>query len=75
MKNHLFTSMLILFAMGATAQTKNNTTCVTAGFGFQQYNGDLGNDFYKIDWTKYGVASTSLGFYLNSPPSKSPVLL
>ncbi len=65
MKKILCSFCLILLVVGLNAQTASNKTCVTAGFGFQQYKGDLANDFYKFHWTKYGVASATLGFYIN----------
>jgi hypothetical protein len=65
MKKQLFASMLLLFVIGANAQTAKHQIGFTGGFGFQQYNGDLGNDFYRFHWTKYGVASANVGYYLD----------
>jgi len=55
-----------LFTLGLTAQTKNNKLGISAGGGYQQYNGDLGNGIFKhkeVTW--YGVVSLNTGFYLN----------
>lgn len=65
MKNYLFALLFLAFAIGATAQTKNHKIGLTAGIGFQKYSGDLGNDFVMWHWTEYGLASVSLGYYLD----------
>jgi OmpA-OmpF porin, OOP family len=64
MKN-LILSLGFLFSLAhANAQTSIGKLTVSAGFGFQQYSGDLGNGFYDFSSTEYGVASIGLDYYL-----------
>lgn len=66
MKRQLFTFLMVLSSLGASAQTRAHRNHLSAGFGFQQYNGDLGNTFYDTDEEWYGVARVSLSRYLNA---------
>lgn len=50
------------FIFGQSAQHKNS---ITFGFGFQQYNGDLGNTFFATDEEWYGVGRITYNRYLN----------
>lgn len=61
-------SILLLFStltLFLTAQTADHKLGITAGFGFQQYNGDLGNGFYNFKTSSYGVGSAQVAYYLN----------
>lgn len=57
---------MALSSLCAFAQNKVHRNHLSAGFGFQQYDGDLGNTFYSTDEEWYGVARVSLSRYLNS---------
>jgi OmpA-OmpF porin, OOP family len=65
MKNQLFILGLLFLSITTIAQTQSRKLAITAGFGFQQYHGDLGNGFYNFTSTEYGVASIGLDYYLN----------
>jgi hypothetical protein len=61
----IFQTVSILFSMIANGQTANHKLGCSAGFGFQQYKGELGNGFYSFNMAKYGVAKITLDYYLN----------
>jgi len=65
MKNYIYTFAFLFLTIGAVAQTENNKLGITTGFGFQQYNGDLGNGFYSFKTSTYGVTSLNLSYYLS----------
>ena len=64
MKNPI---LLLSFLFSLTllhGQTKSHKLAISAGFGFQQYCGDLGNGFYDFSSTEYGVANLGIDYYL-----------
>ncbi len=65
MKKYLFFLLLIAISINCSAQTSQKKIDFYGGFGFQQYNGDLGNGFYKFNSTEYGVGSLTLDYSLN----------
>lgn len=65
MKNQFLTIAFLLVCIFANAQTKSSKFALSAGFGFQQYHGDIGNGFYNFTSTEYGVTSLSLDYYLS----------
>jgi hypothetical protein len=65
MKKKLFTIGFIFIFIGTYAQTKNSKLGFSAGFGFQQYKGDLGSNFYSFDRCMYGVGTVAFDYYLN----------
>ncbi|MBI1225102.1 MAG: hypothetical protein GC192_07665 [Bacteroidetes bacterium] len=64
MKNQFLTIVLLFLWVVTNAQTKNSRLAVSAGFGFQQYHGDIGNGFYNFTKTEYGVASLGIDYYV-----------
>jgi hypothetical protein len=74
MKNQLLISALVLCTLGAVGQTKNNKFGVTAGGSIQQYNGNLGNSFFKFNTTCFAGFTTNFGMYLNKSLILTPVL-
>jgi opacity protein-like surface antigen len=66
MKNQLLiTAAFVLATFGLTAQTKNRKIGIETGAYLQQYNGNLGNSFFKFKETAFGGGSLNLGLYLN----------
>ena len=66
MKNHLFISAaLVLVAFTSNAQNKNKKIGIEGGAYLQQYNGNLGNSFFKFSETSFGGGSLNVGLYLN----------
>lgn len=65
MKKYLLISTLLLLAAGVTAQTKNDKLGFTSGYFIQQYNGNLGNSFFKFNTVCFAGVSSSFGYYLN----------
>ena len=66
MKNQLLiTAAFVLATFGITAQTKNRKIGIETGAYLQQYNGNLGNSFFKFKETAFGGGSLNLGLYLN----------
>ena len=55
MKKYLLISALILVAFASNAQNINHPIGISIGVGKQNYNGDLGNTFFKTDEEFYGV--------------------
>lgn len=64
MKKNNFIFYLLFITTILQAQTKTSKLGITAGFGFQQYNGDLGNGFYNFKTSSYGVGSAQIASYL-----------
>ncbi len=64
MKKLLFL-LCIAFALNANAQTADKKWNIGIHAGVSQYNGDLGNDFYKTDVHAYGVGAISISGYLS----------
>ncbi len=65
MKKYLSALCLLFFAAAMTAQTETNKFGITAGFGFQQYQGNVGNGFYNFKTSSYGVGTLHLTYYLS----------
>lgn len=65
MKKNLFISALLLCAMGAMAQSKNNKFGITVGGYIQHYNGNIGSSFFKFNSVCFAGVSTNLGIYYN----------
>jgi OOP family OmpA-OmpF porin len=64
MKKLLFLCTCLAFTYITNAQTEDRKWNVGISGGATQYNGDLGNDFYKTDMTFYGVGGLSVSRYL-----------
>lgn len=65
MKNHLLISALVLSTLSAIGQNKNNKIGIEGGTYIQQYNGNLGNSFFKFNTTAFGGFSANCGLYLS----------
>lgn len=68
--NLLLVSLTTFLALNSTAYSQNNAPLekikIYAGFGFQQYSGDLGNGFFNSNNVMYGVASIGVDYKLNN---------
>lgn len=56
--------LLCLCNCSVNAQTRTYKNNFSAGFGIQQYNGDLGNSFFDFEEEWYGVARFGYDRYL-----------
>lgn len=66
MKNHLLISAAVLLTtLSSIGQTKNNKIGIEAGAYIQQYNGNLGNSFFKFKTTTFAGSAVNLGLFLN----------
>ncbi len=65
MKNLLVISAILLCVINAIGQTKNDKIGLTVGGYIQQYNGNLGNSFFKFNTTCFGGVTANAGLYLN----------
>lgn len=65
MQKILLLIALISFTEFTFGQTKNYKFGITAGGTIQQYNGNLGNSFFKFNTTCFAGFSTNLGIYIN----------
>lgn len=66
MKKIIFTILFCSTFSALFSQNKTHKNIINAGFGFQQYNGDLGNTFFTTDQEWYGVGRLSYNRYLNA---------
>ena len=64
MKKFLIAGCLSILSLIATAQTQDKKWAIGLHAGVSQYNGDLGNDFYKTSGQYYGFGGLSLSRYL-----------
>lgn len=64
MKNLFFCLAIVLLATATKAQTADHRWNVGLHGGFSQYNGELGNGFYKFNNAFYGHAGISVNRYL-----------
>jgi OOP family OmpA-OmpF porin len=64
MKKQFFISAIVVSALGAMAQTKDQKIGLEAGAYLQHYNGNLGNSFFKFNTTAFAGTSLNLGLYL-----------
>jgi hypothetical protein len=64
MKN-LFLVTFLLIALNTNAQNEIHRFGITIDGHFQQYNGNLGNSFFKYKSTCFGGFTSTLGVYLN----------
>jgi hypothetical protein len=65
MKKYLLISALLIITAGANAQTVNHKLGITSGYFIQQYNGNLGNSFFKFNTVCFDGGAVSFGYYLN----------
>ncbi len=66
MKNQLLISAAVLLsAFGSMAQNKNRKIGIEGGAYIQQYNGNLGNSFFKFNTTTFAGGSLNAGLYLS----------
>jgi OOP family OmpA-OmpF porin len=65
MKKHILISVCFVLTFSLSAQTAERRNNFSAGFGFQEYRGDLGNSFFDFESEWYGVARISYSRYLN----------
>ncbi|MES2762862.1 MAG: outer membrane beta-barrel protein [Bacteroidota bacterium] len=64
MKNQLIITAFVLSALTSMAQNKNKKIGLEGGAFIQQYNGNLGNSFFKFNTTAFCGFSAKAGFYL-----------
>ena len=65
MKNYTL-ALVLLLAIGASAQNRNHKFGFTAGSAIQHYNGNLGNSFFKFNSCCFGAEVFSLSYYLDN---------
>ena len=65
MKNQVLISALLLSTLCTIGQNKNNKIGIEAGAHIQQYNGNLGNSFFKFNTTTFAGYNAKVGLYLN----------
>lgn len=65
MKNQLLISALVLSALSSIGQNKNHRIGIETGVHLTQYNGNLGNSFFKFKETAFGGGNLNVGLYLN----------
>lgn len=58
--------LFMAFAISTDAQTADKRWNIGLHGGAGQYNGDLGNDFYKFDMAFYGFGGLSISRYLGN---------
>src|SRR5438105_2322624 len=66
MMKYVFTLAIATFAVAVHAQTQTNKINLSAGGGFENYDGDLGSTFFKTHEEVYGFVTLRVGYYLNS---------
>jgi len=66
MKKLLLISICLVFTLIINAQTIDKKWNIGLHGGISQYNGDLGNDFYRTDMAWYGLGGISLSRYIGS---------
>jgi len=66
MKKFLLLLIVASITIIAHAQTQTNPIGITAGGGFENYNGDLGKTFYNFHEEMYGFVRLGISHYLNS---------
>jgi OmpA-OmpF porin, OOP family len=64
MKKLVLGCICLAFTLCASAQTEDKRWSIGLHGGATQYNGDLGNDFYKGDMAFYGVGGLSFSRYI-----------
>ncbi|MDT8394166.1 MAG: OmpA family protein [Bacteroidales bacterium] len=64
MKKLLLIGICVLFTFMMSAQTIDKKWNIGLHGGITQYNGDLGNDFYKFNSVMYGFGGISVSRYL-----------
>ena len=65
MKKLLFSASFLLIVASISSQTKNHKFGFTVGTHIQQYNGNLGNSFFKFNTVCFAGVNTSFSYYLN----------
>lgn len=65
MKQQILLTAFALSVLGLSAQTKNQKIGIEVGGYLQQYNGNLGNSFFKFNETAFGGFHANVGLYLN----------
>lgn len=65
MKQHILLTAFTFTLLSLGAQNKHHRTGIEGGAYIQQYNGNLGNSFFKFNTTTFGGAYVNAGFYLN----------
>jgi len=66
MKKLLLICICFAFTLIINAQTIDKKWNIGLHGGISQYNGDLGNDFYRTDMAWYGLGGISLSRYIGS---------
>lgn len=64
MKKLLLTCLCAAITFAGSAQTQDKKWNIGLHGGAQQYNGDLGNGFYKTDQALYGFGGVSISRYI-----------
>lgn len=65
MKQQILLTAFALSVLGLGAQTKDHKLGIEVGGYLQQYNGNLGNSFFKFNETAFGGFHANAGLYLN----------
>lgn len=66
MKNQLLITVAVaITTFSSIAQNKNHKIGIETGAYLQQYNGNLGNSFFKFKETAFAGGSLNVGLYLN----------
>lgn len=65
MKQQILLTAFALSVLSLHAQTKNHKIGIEVGGYLQQYNGNLGNSFFKFNETAFGGFHANAGLYLN----------
>ncbi|WP_316633078.1 OmpA family protein [uncultured Flavobacterium sp.] len=65
MKKNLLLCICLAFTIASKAQTEDKKWNIGLHSGITQYQGDLGNNFYKTDKAFYGFGGISVSRYLN----------
>lgn len=65
MKHYILLSAFTASVLSLSAQTKDHKIGIEVGGYLQQYNGNLGNSFFKFKETAFGGFHANAGLYLN----------
>ena len=66
MKKIILVCVYLTYTLITNAQTENKKWSIGLHGGLGQYNGDLGNDFYKTDMATYGFGGISVSRYIGN---------
>ncbi len=61
MKNQFLIAALLLSTLSSIGQSKDHKIGIEAGVHLQQYNGNLGNSFFKFKETAFAGYNATIG--------------